>query len=170
MVPLMSAFQPSATTTRDVAVESWTLSQDHSYLAIKGQVLNHFEHCLKVIKQRVQVDEFFGWALECHDETDGIVRITCRSSDGQLLVVEAKRLIKAFGFRVVPNGPLEISSARVKSVSPDFCDLRRDEMRASDTPVWIIAGGKTAIDTAHALITEYPGREVNLVAASGTFS
>ena len=42
-------------------------------------------------------------------------------------------------------------------------------MRASDTPVWVIGGGKTAMDTAHALITEYPGREVNLVAGSGTF-
>ena len=43
------------------------------------------------------------------------------------------------------------------------------DMRASDTPVWIIGGGKTAMDTAHALITEYPGREVNLVAGRGTF-
>ncbi|KXF54883.1 hypothetical protein AXA44_39290 [Rhodococcus sp. SC4] len=32
-----------------------------------------------------------------------------------------------------------------------------------------MGGGKTAMDTAHALITEYPGREVNLVAGSGTF-
>jgi thioredoxin reductase len=147
----------------------WTLGQDRSYLATKGEVLDHFEHCLNVIKQRVQVDERFGWALESHDETDGIVRITCRSADGQLLVVEAKRLIKAYGLRVLPNDPLEISSARVRSVSPDFCDIRRGEMRASDTPVWIIGGGKTAMDTAYALITEYPGREVNLVAGSGTF-
>jgi NADPH-dependent glutamate synthase beta subunit-like oxidoreductase len=29
--------------------------------------------------------------------------------------------------------------------------MRSDEMRASDTPVWIIGGGKTAMDTAHAL-------------------
>ena len=147
----------------------WTLGQDRSYLATKGEVLDHFEHCLNVIKQRVQVDEYFGWTMESHDETDGIVRITCRSSDGQPLVVEAKRLIKAYGFRVVPNDPLEISSTRVQSVSPDYCDMRGDEMRASDTPVWIIGGGKTAMDTAHALITEYPGREVNLVAGSGTF-
>jgi hypothetical protein len=47
--------------------------------------------------------------------------------------------------------------------------MRCDEMRASDAPVWIIGGGKTAMDTAHALITEYPGREVNLVAGSGTY-
>jgi hypothetical protein len=84
-------------------------------------------------------------------------------------VVEAKRLIKAYGFQVKPNDPLEISSERVLSVSPDFCDMRCDEMRASDTPVWIIGGGKTAMDTAHALITEYPGREVNLVAGTGTY-
>jgi hypothetical protein len=69
----------------------------------------------------------------------------------------------------MPNDPLEISSERVMSVSPDFNDMRRDEMRASDTPMWVIGGGKTAMDTAYALITEYPGREVNLVAGSGTF-
>ena len=117
----------------------------------------------------MRVDEFFGWAVESHDETDGIVRINCRSSDGRRMVVEAKRLIKAYGFEAKPNDPLEISSERILSVSPDFCDMRCDEMRASDTPVWIIGGGKTAMDTAHALITEYPGREVNLVAGSGTY-
>jgi cation diffusion facilitator CzcD-associated flavoprotein CzcO len=147
----------------------WTLGQDRSYLATKGEVLDHFEHCLNEIKRRVRVDEFFGWTLESHDETDGIVRITCKSSDGQSLVIGATRLIKAYGFRIVPNDPLEISSGRVQSVSPDFCDMRGDEMGASDTPVWVIGGGKTAMDTAHALITEYPGREVNLVAGSGTF-
>jgi len=147
----------------------WTLGKDRSYLPTKGEVLDHFEHCLKVIRQRVQVDEYFGCEVESHDETNGIVRITCRSSDGQRLVVESQRLIKAYGFQVKPNDPLEISSERVTSVSPDFCDMRCDEMRESDTPVWIIGGGKTAMDTAHALITEYPGREVNLVAGSGTY-
>lgn len=147
----------------------WTLGQDRSYLATKSEVLHHFEHCLNVIKQRVQVEEFFGWAVESDDEMDGTVRITCKSSDGQHLVIAAKRLIKAYGFQVKPNDPLEISSERILSVSPDFCDMRCEEMRASDTPVWIIGGGKTAMDTAYALITAYPGREVNLVAGSGTY-
>jgi Pyridine nucleotide-disulphide oxidoreductase len=147
----------------------WTLGQNRSYLATKGEVLDHFQYCLDVIKRRVRVDEFFGWAVEAHDEADGIVRIPCRSSDGRRLVVEAKRLIKAYGFQSKPNEPLTMSSRRIQSVSPDSCDMRCDEMRASDTPVWIIGGGKTAMDTAHALITEYPGREVNLVAGSGTY-
>jgi hypothetical protein len=148
----------------------WTLGRDRSYLATKGEVLDHFAHCLKVIKRRAQVDEFFGWAVESQEEIDGIVRITCGSSEGQRVVIEAKKLIKAYGFQSTPNDPLEVSSGRVHSVSPDFCDMRcDDEMRASDTPVWIIGGGKTAMDTAHALITAYPGREVNLVAGSGTY-
>jgi hypothetical protein len=84
-------------------------------------------------------------------------------------VIEAKQLIKAYGLRVVPNEPLEVSSERVQSVSPDYCDVRADQMRESDTPVWVIGGGKTGMDTAHTLITTYPGREVNLVAGSGTF-
>lgn len=147
----------------------WTLDRDRSYLATKSEVLDHFEHCLNVIRQRVRVEEFFGWTVESDDENDGTVRINCKSSDGQRLVIEAKRLIKAGGFHVKPNDPLQISSTRILSVSPDFCDMRCDEMRASDTPVWIIGGGKTAMDTAYALITEYPDREVNLVGGSGTY-
>lgn len=147
----------------------WTLGKERSYLATKGEVLDHFEHCLNVIKQRVRIDEYFGWDMESDEETEGLARIRCRSSDGQVLVVEAKRLIKAYGVRVMPNDPLEISSARVQSVSPDYCDVRSGDMRDSDTPVWVIGGGKTAMDTAHTLITHYPGREVNLVAGRGTF-
>ena len=67
----------------------WTLGQDRSYLATKGQVLDHFQHCLNVIQERVQVDEYLGWAFESDDEVDGIVRVTCRSSDGHSLVIEA---------------------------------------------------------------------------------
>jgi Pyridine nucleotide-disulphide oxidoreductase len=147
----------------------WILRKHPSHLATKGEVLDHFEHCLRVIRRRARVDEFFGWTLESDEETDGVVKITCRSTDGRRALVEAKRLVKAYGFRVEPNDPLEFSSKRVLTVSPDHCDMRGEEMRASDTPVWIIGGGKTAMDTAHALITEYPGREVNLVAGSGTF-
>ena len=147
----------------------WTLGQDRSYLATKDEVLAHFAHCLDVVKRRVQVDELFGWTMASVDEGDGIVRITCRSSDGRAVVVKADRLIKAYGFGVMPNDPLELSSTRVQSVSPDYCDVRSGDIRHSDAPVWIIGGGKTAMDTAHALITNCPGREVNLVAGRGTF-
>jgi hypothetical protein len=147
----------------------WTLGKDPGYLATKSEVLEHFEHCVGVIKEQVRVDEYFGWDFQSHDEVDGTVRVTCTSSDGEVLVVETEKLIKAYGLRVTPNDPLHLSSANVHSVSPDFCDVRSGDIRASDAPVWIIGGGKTAMDTAHALITNCPGREVNLVAGRGTF-
>ena len=53
-------------------------------------------------------------------------------------------------------------------MSPDAWDPLGDDMRATDTPVYVIGGGKTGMDTAHALITGYPGRKVGLVAGSGT--
>lgn len=147
----------------------WTLGKDRSYLATKGEVLDHFAHCVDVIKERIQVDEYFGWDFESEEELNAIVRVTCRSADGRVLVVDAQRLIKAYGAAVMPNEPLGISSERVHSVSPDYCDVREGDIRESGAPVWIIGGGKTAMDTAHALITAYPGRQVNLVAGRGTF-
>ena len=38
----------------------WTLGEKSSYLATKGEVLDHFAYCLEVIKQRVRVEELFG--------------------------------------------------------------------------------------------------------------
>lgn len=147
----------------------WTLGREPGYLPTKPEVLDHFEHCLDVIKHDLDVDEFFGWSAESYDETNAGVRVDCRSLDGRRIMVQAKRLINAYGFRIEPNEPLEISSARVHSVSPDSCDVRSGDMADDDAPVWVIGGGKTAMDTAHALITTYPDREVNLVAGTGTF-
>ncbi|WP_235624239.1 potassium transporter [Mycolicibacterium goodii] len=151
----------------------WTLGRERAYLATKGEVLAHFEHCLAEIGRRVAVDTRFGWEFVSDKEFDGDtgvrVRIECRAPDGTKRVIEAARLIKAYGVRVVPNRPLELSSTRVRSVSPDSCDVRRGDIHDGDAPVWIIGGGKTGMDTAHTLITDRPGREVNLVAGSGTY-
>lgn len=147
----------------------WALGKERSYLATKQEVLNHFEHCLDAIRERVRVDDYFGWNFESAEEANGFVRVKCRAPDGRGLVVEANRLIKAFGLAITPNEALEVSSRRVHSVSPDYCDVRAGDIGDDDAPVWIIGGGKTAMDTAHALITAYPGRPVNLVAGRGTF-
>ncbi|MGO4614236.1 potassium transporter [Nocardia sp. 2YAB30] len=147
----------------------WTLDRARSYLATGNEVLDHLEHCLDVIRKQVRLEEFFGWTFDTYEEVDGIVRVRCSSEDGRHLVIETKRLIKAYGHRIVPNDALTVSSKRVRSVSPNFCDMRGAAMRASDAPVWVIGGGKTGMDTAHTLITNYPEREVNLVAGSGTW-
>lgn len=147
----------------------WTLGKEREHLASKDEALGHLQHCLEVIKRRVRVTELFGYELEDAEEAGGTVRITCTSRDGREVEIEADRLIKAYGQRVETNEPLELSSECARSVSPDHFDVRGSEMLTSDAPVWVIGGGKTGMDTAHALITEQPGREVNLVAGPGTF-
>ncbi|MFI5502670.1 FAD-dependent oxidoreductase [Nocardia asteroides] len=144
----------------------WTLGADPSYLAAGPEVLGHLEHCLDTIEQRVQVDELLGTTMVSHTETDGVVRVVCASAGGTTETIEAKRLIKACGFRITPNDPLALSSTRLRSVSPNHCG---DDVAAGTGPVWIIGGGKTGMDTALEVITRYPGREVHLVAGAGTF-
>lgn len=147
----------------------WTLDADRAYLATKDEVLDHFSHCVDVVKGRVGLDEWLGTELLSHEAGKETIRLTCRSADGTPRIAETKRLIKAPGLSVEPNQPLAVSSERVHSVSPDFCDVRTGEIAESSAPVWVIGGGKTAMDTAHALIKACPGREVNVLAGSGTF-
>ncbi|HEY5858579.1 MAG TPA: FAD-dependent oxidoreductase [Aldersonia sp.] len=146
----------------------WTIGREPGYLATKSEVLDHFQHCLEVLGERVQVETRFGWDYEGHEERDDGVVITCRDGE-HTLTISADKLITAYGAGVTPNPPLTLSSTRITSVSPDSWDMRGVDMRESEAPVWIIGGGKTAMDTAHVLITEYPGREVNLVVGSGTY-
>jgi Pyridine nucleotide-disulphide oxidoreductase len=147
----------------------WTMGADRAYLANKNEVLDHFSHCVDVVKGRVGLDEWLGTELLSHEADNGTIRLICRSADGTPRLAETKRLIKAPGLAVEPNQPLAVSSDRVHSVSPDFCDVRTGEIAESSAPVWVIGGGKTAMDTAYALIRARPGREVNILAGSGTF-
>jgi hypothetical protein len=147
----------------------WTLGADRAHLATKDEVLDHFSHCVDVVKGRVGLDQWLGTELLSHEAGKETIRLTCRAADGTSRIAETKRLIRAPGLAVEPKQPLAVSSDRVQSVSPDFCDVRSGEIADSSAPVWVIGGGKTAMDTAHALIGAQPGREVNVLAGSGTF-
>jgi hypothetical protein len=147
----------------------WTLGEERGHLADKAEVIGHLQHCLEVIERRARVTELFGHEFDHAEEVDGTVEVTCRADDGREITLEADRLIKAYGQRIETNEALELSSGRARSISPDDVDAWRSAMRASHAPVWIVGGGKTGMDTAHALITEQPGREVNLIAGPGTF-
>ncbi len=148
---------------------AWTLDRPPEYLADKGEVLDHLQHCLDEIKKKITVVELFGHDLESHAEVADTVHVVCRGGAGQAVTVVADRLVKAVGLSIETNPALALSSAAVRSVSPDFCDMRDGEIGQDSAPVWIVGGGKTAMDTALALITAQPGRSVNLLAGVGTF-
>ena len=147
----------------------WELDKPREYLADKSEVLDHLRHCLDEIKERVTVIELLGHELESNEEVNEAVRVVCRRADGRAVTIVANRLIKASGLAVETNPALAVSSAAVHSVSPDFCDMRDGEIAQDSAPVWIVGGGKTAMDTALALIVAQPSRSVNLLAGSGTF-
>ena len=151
---------------------AWTSAKHRSYLANRSEVVAHLAHCLDTVRRRVTIDARFGYEYRTHSETDAgadRVLVQCVSTHGApALRIRAKKLIKAFGVDVQIKQPLELSSREVRSVSPDTHDLLGDEMRASDAPVYIVGGGKTGMDTAYALLTRFPHKQVSLLIGSGT--
>jgi hypothetical protein len=151
----------------------WTSGKHPGYLATRREVVAHFAHCLETSRQRLSLDERFGYEYLSHDEAGAgpdRVLVSCVATTPALpaLRIRAKRVIKAFGLDVKTKPRLALSSAHVRSVSPDLDDLLGEEMRASDAPVYIVGGGKTAMDTAYALLTQFPGKRVHLLIGSGT--
>lgn len=147
----------------------WTLGQPPEHLATKTEVLDHLRHCVDEAAKAVQVTELLGHEFEgVVDDGDGVI-VSCRAPDGSEVRVRAGRLINAVGLSIEANQPLALSSSRVHSVSPETCDVRDGPVAADDRPVWVVGSGKTGMDAVHALVTHHPGREVNLLAGSGTF-
>lgn len=147
----------------------WTSGLPPEHLASKGEVLEHLSQCVAEVGRRVRLTQLLGHDFEGADEDDEQVTATCRAPDGSTVRVVADRLINAVGLRVEPNPPLPLSSDRVRSVSPETCDMRDGPIAADDAPVWVVGSGKTGMDAVHALVTHHPGREVNLLGGTGTF-
>ncbi|WP_220454164.1 FAD-dependent oxidoreductase [Nocardioides immobilis] len=147
----------------------WDFGKPPEHLSSKTEVLDHLRHCLDEAEKAVQVTELFGHEYQSSEEENDVVVVTCRAPDGSPVRIVADRLIDAVGFSIEANQPLRLSSTRVRSVAPETCDMRDGPIAADDAPVWVIGSGKTGMDTLHALITHYPGREVNLIAGTGTF-
>lgn len=153
-------------TTGDV---KWTFGKERSHLASKTEVLDHFQHCVDEARKSVGVTELLGHTMEDIEETDDVVRVTCRSTMEDLVTITADQVIDACALDVDALQPLALSSSQVRSVSPETCDMRTGEIANDNSPVWVIGSGKTGMDTVHALVTERPEREVNLIAGTGTF-
>lgn len=153
-------------TAGDIA---WQLRRATEYLATKPEVLGHLRYCRDVLSDRVGLEEYYGWSMVGYDEDSDGVTVQLSGPDGRRQIIRTPRLINAFGFDVTPNKPLTLSSSQVNSVSPDSFDFTERRFAESHTPVWIVGGGKTAMDTAALIMARNPGREVNLVAGAGTF-
>ena len=147
---------------------AWQLGKPASHLASRDEVLDHLRYCVDVARSEVDLEERFGWEYIDHSEADGVVTVTIRGSDRRIERLTTKRLIKAYGNHVLPSSPLPVSSAAVRSTTPEELTGVIANHAADSGPVWIIGSGKTAMDVALMLRRECPGRELNMVAGSGT--
>jgi hypothetical protein len=125
------------------------------------------QSCLATLRKRISLEEYFGYAYDSHSEgTNGAREVLVKCSPvapgGKPLVIKAKKFIKSIGTNIKAKEPLPLSSTQVRSVSPNRSDLLGDEVRESDAPIYIVGGGKTGMDTAHALITRFPGKKIVL--------
>ena len=148
----------------------WQLGKHASHLATRDEVLDHLRHCVEVARTKVDLEKRFGWEYIEHAEADGAVTVTLRGPDGRIETLTTKRLIKAYGNHVLPSSPMPLSSAAVRSTTPEELPGVIAKRPEDSGPVWIIGSGKTAMDVALMLRRECPGRELNMVAGSGTIS
>ncbi len=148
----------------------WLPPRPPAYLATKAEVLQHVGECLRRLRQRVTLIEYYGYELQAHDETADAVVLKCSalSASTPPLEVTVQRCVKAFGFRVPKNAALPLTDPAVVSIAPGDASFATQLANRVDAPVYIVGGGKTAMDTAHMLITQFPAREINLIAGRGT--
>lgn len=151
---------------------AWTWSKPQDYLATGAEVKAHLVHCLDLIRGRVDLEELFGHTVTGCDEVltnrGTVARIEFHPNDGsdRPRVIEAKKVIKAIGFDVPSPEPLALASRYVITTTPQR--LSQDSGFDGRSPVYVVGGGKTGMDTAHALITQAPERPITLVNGKGT--
>lgn len=148
----------------------WELNRPAAYLANKSEVLFHLGRCMDHFRQTFQLVEHYDCAYQHHVEHgEDNVSVHCKSlkRGGGSIVVRTKKLIKCIGFNVPVSKPLALSSSMVRSITPEETKGLHPEIEASDRPIYIVGGGKTAMDTAHHLIQRFPGRAIHLIISRG---
>lgn len=142
----------------------WKLKKAPSYLASRTEIIDHMTDCYAKIKEHFDVRELFGSQFERQEELRDRVQVYVSSND-ESIQINTKQFIKAKGFNIKPNEPFKLSTKNVVSCVPENLDLDRNP----DKPVYIIGGGKTAMDTALEFIRHNPKRPIHLIAGKGTW-
>lgn len=147
----------------------WRLRRGRGYLAARDEVAAHLRHCLEAVASQVDLDARWGWEYLSHTEDDTGVTIFARDRQGREHSLRALRFVQAAGFDIEVVEPLALSSAAVRSIAPQHVAEAGLLVGGDSAPVWVVGSGKTAIDTAHALISARPDRSLGLVTGSGTY-
>lgn len=147
----------------------WRNQPDPYHLATRAEVVDHLQHCFEQLSGRAQLEPQFGFSYLRHEDGPDKVVVECqRQADGARLRIHARRLIKAFGYNISPQAPLELSSRQVLSLAPESPELLRQIALQGNTPIHVVGGGKTGMDTAHMLLRLLPDRKIRMLIGEGT--
>lgn len=147
----------------------WTAGQPPQHLATRVEVLAHLRECLQEIRARIAVTTYFGHEFVSAQEDAAGVDVVCRTPGGEVLGLRATHLIDATSTGIQPLDPFGLTSKRVHSLTAQRAAPTSSPLADDGAPIWVVGSGKTGMDTAQALISAFPGREVNLIAGTGTF-
>ncbi|HLK37063.1 MAG TPA: hypothetical protein VKU41_09965 [Polyangiaceae bacterium] len=156
--------------------QRWTLRRDPSHLATRREVLDHLRSVPSVSAGHLDVEPLFGHAYTGHRVREGRVEIDVApvangKTTSNRRVVRARRLLKATGTDIERLPPLALSSSRVRSVGVSDPALLTPEFLESDTPVYVVGSGKTAMDFVRHVVQRgrraSTARPVHVVTGSG---
>ncbi|MEM9210900.1 MAG: FAD-dependent oxidoreductase [Pseudomonadota bacterium] len=148
----------------------WDWDRPPEYLATGHEVLSHLEYSLSLLKDRLSITELYGVEVTASEERVGdtgastVISAKSVNAKDQHFEIHAKKTVFAVGWGISNIPPMDISSSSVISTSADRLSRVDTDKTA---PVFVIGGGKTGTDTAHALLTGTPEREVSLINGSG---
>jgi len=156
--------------------QRWTLERDRSHLATRREVLDHLASVPAISAGHLEVTALFRHEYRGHRLNEGRVEIdaTPLSNDGEAprtVRIRARRLLKGTGRDIELLPPFRLSSTRVRSVGVSDPALASPGFLEGDAPVYVIGGGKTAMDTILHLarVARRGGRRrpLHLIAGSG---
>jgi len=150
----------------------WDWSHPRHYLAARDEVQSHLEKCLVPMAKHFNLTRGFGHTVTSCTEvvtSHGPRARVGFHPNGDLqstATVMAAQVIEAEGFNVQQPDPLTLSSASLVSIGP--ASLRKTLAEHPGAAVYVIGGGKTAMDTIIEVVDRDPARSVSAVVGSGT--
>lgn len=150
----------------------WRLpGRARSYLATRREIVDHLRSVPSQCASHLEIEPLFRHEYREHRVRAGQVEIEAvpLAGDGIPVRVRAKRLLKGTGLNHGILPPFRVSSARVRSVGVADPVLQTREFIDSDSPVYVIGSGKTAMDCVLWLASHgrRPRRKVTIIIGSG---
>ena len=153
---------------------SWRIKKPRGYLANRDEVISHLNNIAVEAAKKVNVENYFKYRYIKHTEDEDGVSVILQSVDNNEnedpIEVRTKRLILAQGFDIKILKPLDWESTLINSMSvsdPAIVDINTNNLPPA---IYIIGGGKTAMDCALHLIKKTGGNvQINMFAGRGSF-